>query len=103
MTSGMTDTLRWVRPSAAGELAWHTLGADQVLRAVGADGRGGQSSAEAAARAQRFAANRRAEGRAEPRWHAFVRQYRAPRQIVLLTAGIGSLSLFKPLPERASR
>ena len=61
------------------------------------------SSAEAAARAQRFGPNTFAAGQAEPRWHAFVRQYRAPRQIVLLTAGIGSLSLFKPLPERASR
>ena len=37
-----------------GELAWHTLSADQVLRSVGADGQRGLSSAEAAARARRF-------------------------------------------------
>ena len=32
-----------------------------------------------------------------PRWHAFVRQYRDPMQIVLLAAGIGSLYPLKQL------
>src|SRR5215472_9649617 len=87
MSSGVTDT----PPPAAGELAWHTLSAGQVLRSEGADGQHGLSSAEAAARAQRFGPNKFAEGKAEPRWHAFARQYRDPMQIVLLAAGIGSL------------
>jgi P-type Ca2+ transporter type 2C len=82
---------------AAGQLAWHTLGADQVLRSEGADGRRGLSSAEAAARAQRFGPNSFAAGHAEPRWHAFVRQYRDPMQLVLLAAGIGSLYPLKQL------
>jgi len=55
------------------------------------------SSAEAAARAQRFGSNKLAESRAEPRWHAFVRQYRDPMQLVLLAAGIGSLYPLKQL------
>ncbi len=32
-----------------------------------------------------------------PRWHAFVRQYRDPMQLVLLAAGIGSLYPLKHL------
>ena len=74
-----------------GELAWHTLSADQVLRSAGTDGRSGLSSAEAAARARRFGPNELAEVRAEPGWHALLRQYRDPMQVVLLAAGIGSL------------
>ena len=86
MTSGVTDTPRSGRPPAAGELAWHTLGADQVLHSEGVDGRRGLSSAEAAARAQRSGPNKLAAGKAEPRWHAFVRQYNDPMQIGLLAA-----------------
>src|SRR5262249_32604206 len=91
MPPGVTDTPRSERPPAAGEVAWHTLSADQVLGTEGVAAQRGLSSAEAAARAQRFGPNKLAEGRAEPRWHAFVRQYREPMQLVLLAAGIGSL------------
>jgi len=97
MTSGATDTSRTGRPAAAGERAWHTLGADEVLRSEGVDGQRGLSSAEAAARAKRFGPNEFAAGYAEPRWHAFLRQYRDPMQIVLLAAGIGSLYPLKQL------
>jgi Ca2+-transporting ATPase len=61
------------------------------------DGQRGLSSAEAAARAQRFGPNKLAAAKAEPRWHAFFRQYRDPMQIVLLTAGIGSIYPLKQL------
>jgi Ca2+-transporting ATPase len=61
------------------------------------DGQRGLSSAEAAARAGRFGPNELAAGRAESRWHAFVRQYRDPMQLVLLAAGIGSLYPLKQL------
>ena len=39
MTSGVTDTPTSGRPPAAGELAWHTLGADQVLQVRSAIGK----------------------------------------------------------------
>src|SRR5215472_353414 len=91
MTSGVMDTPRPDRPPAAGELSWHTLRAGQVLHSEGVDAQRGLSSAEAAARTRRFGPNKLAGGRAEPRWHAFVRQYRDPMQLVLLAAGIGSL------------
>lgn len=86
MTLGATDTPRPEEPPAAGELAWHTLTADQALRSAGVNGRRGLSSAEAAARAQRFGPNELAAGKVESRWRAFLRQYRDPMQIVLLTA-----------------
>ena len=97
MTSGAADTPRSGRPPAAGELTWHTLGADQVLRSEGVDGQRGLSSAEVAERTQQFGPNEFAAGRAEPRWHAFFRQYRDPMQLVLLAAGIGSLYPLKQL------
>ena len=97
MTSGVTDTPTSGRPPAAGELAWHTLGADQVLQSEGVDGQRGLSSAEAAARAERFGPNEFAAGQAESRWRAFLRQYADPMQLVLLAAGIGSLYPLKQL------
>ncbi len=97
MTSGVTDTPRSGRPPAADGVAWHTLGADQVLHSEGVDGRRGLSSAEAAARAERSGPNKLAAGKAEPRWHAFVRQYNDPMQIGLLAAGIGSIYPLKQL------
>jgi P-type Ca2+ transporter type 2C len=93
----MTSGVRSEGPLAAGELEWHTLGADQVLQSEGVDGQRGLSSAEAAARAERFGPNTLAAGQVESRWHAFARQYADPMQLVLLAAGIGSLYPLKQL------
>ncbi|HEX5287568.1 MAG TPA: cation-transporting P-type ATPase [Streptosporangiaceae bacterium] len=73
-------------------LAWHTRSAEQVVRAENTDARRGLSSAEAAQRADRLGPNKLAAVRAEPGWHAFLRQYSDPMQVVLLTAGV--LSFF---------
>ena len=97
MTSGVTDTPRSGRPPAAGGVAWHTLSAGQVLHSEGVDGQRGLSSAEAAARAQRSGPNKLAAAKAEPRWHAFVRQYHDPMRLGLLAAGIGSIYPLKQL------
>ena len=51
----------------------------------------GLSAAEAASRLAQYGPNKFAEGRKEPRWQAFLRQYQDPMQIVLLVAGIGSI------------
>ncbi|MGH3399353.1 MAG: HAD-IC family P-type ATPase [Streptosporangiaceae bacterium] len=77
--------------SQVSELAWHALSAEHVLRAEEVDARRGLSSGEAASRAARFGPNKLAAGRAEPGWHAFIRQYSDPMQIVLLAAGVFSL------------
>src|ERR1700760_362638 len=58
------------RQALAPEAAWHTLSAEEVLRAEKADPRHGLSSAEAASRAGRFGPNALAAGRAEARWRA---------------------------------
>ena len=56
MTSELTDK-PGSRETVSGpaQLAWHTLGVDQVLHSEGVDAQRGLSSAEAAARAQRLA------------------------------------------------
>ena len=81
----------------APEAPWHTLSAEDVLRAEQTDPRHGLSSPEAASRAGRFGPNTLAAGRAEPRWRAFIRQYSDPMQIVLLVAGLLSLYPLKQL------
>ena len=77
--------------SQASGLAWHTLSLERVLQAEEVDAQRGLSSAEAASRAGRLGPNKFAAGRAEPRWHAFIRQYSDPMQVVLLAAGVLSL------------
>ena len=74
--------------------AWHTLTADQALEAQAADPSTGLTDAEAAARLSRVGPNQLTGARAEPKWRAFLRQYRDPMQIVLLVAG--AVSLFLP-------
>ena len=76
------------------DVAWHALAPDEALRQQAVTPETGLTSAEAESRRGRFGANRFAEPPKEPRWQAFLRQYRDPMQIVLLAAGI--LSLFIP-------
>ena len=83
-------------PGADGH-AWHTLSVNQVLQAEAVDELAGLSSAEVASRAQRFGPNKFDSGKAEPWWHAFLRQYADPMQVVLLVAGVGSLYPLKEL------
>ena len=51
----------------------------------------GLTSDEAAERLARYGPNRFAEARTESRWHAFLRQYQDPMQIVLVVAGVISI------------
>src|SRR3954452_23157672 len=78
-------------PTTTETPTWHTLsleGAVEELHVV--PGRG-LTSEEAAERLARYGPNKFAEAKTEPRWHAFLRQYRDPMQIVLLGAGIISI------------
>jgi P-type Ca2+ transporter type 2C len=87
MTDGTAGT-----PDEA--VAWHALATDAALEKQGVTVEQGLTTAEADARRAGVGPNRFAEAAREPRWQAFVRQYRDPMQIVLLAAGI--LSLFIP-------
>ena len=69
----------------------------EVAEALGVDTGRGLDPAEAAARLDQYGPNRFAEAQPEPRWRAFVRQYRDLMQIVLLVAGILSLYPLKEL------
>ncbi len=75
-------------------VAWHGLTPAAALERQGVDPAAGLTSAEAESRRAQYGPNKFAEGAKEPRWQAFVRQYKDPMQIVLLGAGI--LSLFIP-------
>ena len=64
---------------------------------VGVDPASGLSAAEVTSRRASFGPNMFAVAEVEPRWRAFIRQYRDAMQIVLLVAGIGSLYPLKEL------
>ena len=79
-------------PSTATEApTWHSLSPEGALRELDVEPKRGLTSEEAAQRLQRYGPNKFAEAKAEPRWQAFLRQYRDPMQIVLLAAGVISI------------
>ena len=77
--------------SGTAEGTWYALSGEEVAAALGVDQAHGLSDVEAAARIEQYGPNRFAEGKHEPRWRAFERQYHDPMQVVLLVAGIGSI------------
>jgi Ca2+-transporting ATPase len=79
--------------AAAAETAWHALSVDDALAMQGVETERGLTAAEVAARRATFGPNKLAEAAKEPRWQAFLRQYKDPMQLVLLGAGIVSLFL----------
>jgi len=78
-------------------VAWHTLEPDDVGGRLGVDPERGLTAAEASSRLASVGPNTFTQTAVEPRWRAFLRQYRDPMQIVLLVAGIGSLYPLKEL------
>jgi Ca2+-transporting ATPase len=78
-------------------VAWYALPPDEVTSRIGVDPARGLSAAEVASRLASTGPNKFTVAEVEPRWRAFVRQYRDPMQIVLLVAGIGSLYPLKEL------
>ncbi len=78
-------------------VAWYALPPAEVASQIGVDPARGLTAAEVASRRASVGPNTFAVAAVEPRWRAFVRQYRDPMQIVLLVAGIGSLYPLKEL------
>src|SRR5947208_153840 len=70
---------------------WFALDSAAVAQELGTDEHTGLAPAEASARLESYGPNAFVQAETEPRWRAFVRQYRDPMQIVLLVAGIGSI------------
>jgi P-type Ca2+ transporter type 2C len=76
---------------AAGSPPWHTTPAGEAAQRLEVDPGAGLSSAEAARRLGRDGPNRLAEARREPRWKAFLRQFKDLLIIILLIAAVVSL------------
>ena len=72
---------------------WHALSTDEVLTAQQVDANAGLAPSDADSRRARQGANQLTATAVEPRWQAFLRQYRDPMQVVLLVAGVVSLFL----------
>ena len=87
--------------AAAPATAWHALSPEDALAAGRRRGAGAVVGRGRARRAK-YGPNRFEEGKKEPRWQAFVRQYKDPMQIVLLVAGILCLFIPGQVPDRAS-
>lgn len=67
---------------------WHTLRVEEALCAQGVDAASGLNPEEARKRFEQCGPNRFAAAPREPGWHAFLRQYRDPMQLVLVVAGL---------------
>ena len=70
---------------------WHVLSREDVVEGLGVQPDRGLTSGEAAERLERHGPNKFAEAKTESRWHAFLRQYQDPMQLVLLAAGVISI------------
>lgn len=70
---------------------WHVLSREGAVHELDVEPERGLTSEQAAERLRRYGPNQFAEAKAEPRWHAFLRQYRDPMQLVLLAAGVISI------------
>src|SRR4051794_21454068 len=78
-------------PTTTETPTWHTLSLEGAVEELHVVPERGLTSEEAAERLTRYGPNKFAETKAEPRWHAFLRQYQDPMQIVLLAAGVISI------------
>src|SRR5262245_52106143 len=85
-------------PAGAPEQAWHSLTPDATLQAQAVDAAAGLATAEVDKRRGTYGPNKFAEAPREPRWRAFLRQYRDPMQLVLLGAGVACLFLPGQIP-----
>jgi Ca2+-transporting ATPase len=70
---------------------WFTMPGGDVAQRLGVDVDRGLGGDEVATRREQYGPNKFAEAKPEPRWRAFLRQYRDMMQIVLLVVGIGSI------------
>src|SRR3954465_8943640 len=83
--------------TAAETPAWHVLSREGAVQELHVQPDRGLTTEEAAARLAQYGPNKFAEAKTEPRWHAFLRQYQDPMQIVLLVAGVISIYPVKQL------
>jgi Ca2+-transporting ATPase len=78
-------------PATSAHVPWHAVRAADAVRELEVDPGAGLSSAEAARRLEQYGPNLLAEAAREPRWRAFLRQFRDLLIIILLVAAAVSL------------
>src|SRR6187402_1033221 len=78
--------------------AWHAMTPEGTLEALSVEAAVGLAPSEVERRRATYGPNRFAEAPKEPRWQAFLRQYRDPMQLVLLGAGVACLFLPGQIP-----
>jgi Ca2+-transporting ATPase len=78
--------------------AWHAMTPEATLEALSVEAAVGLAPSEVERRRATYGPNRFAEAPKEPRWQAFLRQYRDPMQLVLLGAGVACLFLPGQIP-----
>lgn len=86
----MAATVETPSPTTNGT-TWHVLSREAAVEQLHVTPEQGLTSDEAAERLARYGPNKFAEAKTESRWHAFLRQYKDPMQIVLLAAGVISI------------
>jgi Ca2+-transporting ATPase len=86
----MATTVEAPTPATNGT-AWHVMSREAAVEELHVTPDQGLTSDEAAERLARYGPNKFAEAKAESRYHAFLRQYKDPMQIVLLAAGVISM------------
>src|SRR3954470_21024378 len=79
--------------AAVDGVVWHAIDAPQAAEALHVDTSSGLTPEDAAERLTTYGPNKFAEAEQEPRWRAFLRQYKDSMQLVLLGASIGSFAL----------
>ena len=84
--------------AAPPERAWHAMTPEATLEALSVDAAVGLVPAEVDKRRATHGPNKFADAPKEPRWRAFLRQYRDPMQLVLLGAGVACLFLPGQIP-----
>ena len=77
--------------AAKDDTKWFALPGEDVASQLGVETHAGLAPDEAERRLAQYGPNAFVATEGEPRWHAFVRQYQDPMQIVLLVAGIISI------------
>jgi len=72
-------------------IRWHAMSVEEACRELGVEPAAGLDSGEVERRRARYGANRLAEAKKEPGWHAFLRQYKDLMQLVLVGAAVVSV------------
>jgi Ca2+-transporting ATPase len=78
-------------PTTSAQVQWHAVRADDAARRLDVDPGTGLSTAEAGRRLREHGPNLLAEAAREPRWRAFLRQFRDLLILILLVAAVVSL------------